>query len=185
MKFHTLPLSSAYLIEVEALEDNRGFFGRTFCRETLKTRGLNPHIEQCNISFNHKKGTLRGMHYQAAPYEEAKYVSCISGSLYDVLVDLRPLSPTFLQWHAVELSEKDNTILYVPEGFAHGFQTLEDNTKVFYQISQAYAPQFAQGIRWDDPALSIKWPFTKDLIISTKDLNYPDFTHEKNPCYRC
>jgi len=174
MIFKETKLKGAYLIELERLEDERGFFARSFCQKEFEEHGLNPRIVQCNISFNKKKGTLRGMHYQVAPYEEAKLVSCINGAIYDVIIDLRPDSPTFKQWFTIELSTDNYKMLYIPEGFAHGFQTLEDNTVVFYQMSQFYHPEYARGVRWDDPAFGIKWALPNQ-IISKKDMNYPNF----------
>lgn len=174
MIFKETKLKGAYVIELEPLEDERGFFARSFCQKEFEEHGLNPRIVQCNISFNKKKGTLRGMHYQVAPYEEAKLVSCIKGAIYDVIIDLRPNSPTYCQWFAVELSAEDYKMLYVPEGFAHGFQTLEDNTEVFYQMSEFYHPECARGARWNDPLFNIKWSITT-VILSGNDQNYPDF----------
>ncbi|MEN4006854.1 MAG: dTDP-4-dehydrorhamnose 3,5-epimerase [Methanobacteriaceae archaeon] len=171
MKFVETKLKNAYIIELERLEDERGFFARSFCQQEFEEHGLNFLIAQCNISFNKKRGTLRGMHYQVAPYEEAKLVSCIKGEIYDVIIDLRPDSPTYCQWVAVELSSEDYKILYVPEGFVHGFQTLEDNTTVYYQMSEFYHPESARGMRWDDKAFSIEWPIPNP-IMSEKDKNF-------------
>ena len=140
--------------------------------------GLNPNIVQCNISFNNKKGTLRGMHYQVEPHAEAKLVRCTRGSIYDVIIDLRPESPGFTKWFFVELSAENRKMLYIPEGFAHGFQTLTDNTETFYQMSGFYFPESARGVRWDDPCFNIKWP-EDNRIISQKDLEYPDFNFIK------
>lgn len=174
MIFTETKLKSAYIIELERLEDERGFFARTWCQREFKEYGLNPTLVQCNISFNIKKGTLRGMHYQAAPCREAKLVRCTFGSIYDVIIDLRPESETFKQWISVELTANDRKMLYVPEGFAHGFLTLMDNTEVFYQMTEYYAPGYARGIRWNDPAFGIQWPIDV-LIISEKDKQFPDF----------
>jgi dTDP-4-dehydrorhamnose 3,5-epimerase len=174
MIFKETKLKGAYIIELEPIKDERGFFARTFCQKEFTKYNLNSHIVQCNISFNKKRGTLRGMHYQVAPYEEAKLVSCIRGAIYDVIIDLRPDSPTYCQWFAVELSSEDYKMLYVPKGFAHGFQTLEDNTVVFYQMSEFYHPECARGARWDDKAFGIEWPISVK-IISEKDLSYKDF----------
>jgi dTDP-4-dehydrorhamnose 3,5-epimerase len=176
MIFTETPLKGAFVIEPEIIKDERGFFARTFCREEFTSRGLNPNVAQCNISFNSKKGTLRGMHYQAEPYAEVKLVRCTRGTIYDVIIDLRRESPTFKKWFAVELAAKNSKMLYVPENFAHGFQTLEDNTEVFYQMSEFYAPEQARGIRWDDPAFAIKWPPASERLISDKDQAYPRFT---------
>jgi len=172
MKFIETKLEGAYLIEPERLEDERGFFTRSFCQKEFEEHGLNPRIVQCNISFNKKRGTLRGMHYQVAPYEEEKVVSCIRGAIYDVIIDLRQDSPTYGQWLVVELSAENYKMLYVPEGCAHGFQTLEDNTVVFYQMSEFHHPECARGVRWDDPAFGIKWPGGPTLI-SERDKKYP------------
>lgn len=175
MKFTETQLKGAYIIELEVIQDERGFFARSWCHQEFATKGLNPSLVQCNISFNCKKGTLRGMHYQAKPHEEAKLVRCTMGAIYDVIVDIRPDSSTFKQWVAVELTAKNRKMLYIPEGFAHGFQTLEDNTEVFYQMSQFYRPESGKGIPWDDPNLKITWPEVDQRVISDKDLNYPGF----------
>lgn len=177
MIFNETKLRGAYIIEPDRLDDERGFFARTFCQEEFKTHGLNPCVAQCNISFNKKIGTLRGMHYQAAPYQEAKLVRCTQGAIYDVIIDLRSDSPTFKQWAAKELTAENRKMLYIPEGFAHGFQTLEGNTEVFYQMSEFYHPEFARGVRWDDPAFGIEWPIDA-VILSAKDRDYLDFQEE-------
>jgi len=174
MKFLKTALKGAYIIELEAAEDERGYFSRTFCRREFAEQGLNYEVAQCSISYNARRGTLRGMHYQVEPHREAKLVHCVGGSLYDVIVDLRPESDTYCRWIGVELSPLKRRLLYVPEGFAHGFQTLEDNTTVYYQISEFYAPQSARGVRWDDPAFGIKWPLSNP-IISEKDRLLPDY----------
>lgn len=175
MKFTETKLKGAYIIEPELITDERGFFARSWCQQEFEKRGLNPKLVQCNISFNHKKGTLRGMHYQAKPYEEAKLVRCTKGGIYDVIIDLRAESPTFKQWDAVELTAENYQMLYVPEGFAHGFQTLVDNSEVFYQISEFYHPESARGVRWDEPIFGIEWPDEERRVISDKDGIYPDF----------
>jgi dTDP-4-dehydrorhamnose 3,5-epimerase len=174
MKLSETKLKGAYIIEIEPVTDERGFFARSFCANEFEKHGLNPRIVQCNISFNKKKGTLRGMHYQVAPYEEAKLVSCIRGAIYDVIIDLRQNSPTYCQWFFVELNAENYKILYVPKGFAHGFQTLEDNTVVFYQMSEFYHPECARGVRWDDKAFGIKWPISNP-IMSERDKNFQTF----------
>ncbi len=158
MRFEALPIAGAYLIEPDRLEDQRGFFARTWCREELAARGLVTELAQCSISFNRRKGTLRGMHYQVAPHEETKIVRCTMGALWDVLVDLRPDSPTYRQWTAAELTAENRRQLYIPAGCAHGFQTLTDDTEVLYLISESYHPESARGVRWDDPKLGIAWP---------------------------
>jgi dTDP-4-dehydrorhamnose 3,5-epimerase len=167
-------LEGAFLIELEKLEDERGFFARTCCQKEFGAHDLNTRWVQCNISFNKRKGTLRGMHYQAAPHEEAKLVRCTRGAIYDAIIDLRPGSPTFKQHIAAVLTAQNHKMLYVPEGFAHGFLTLEDNVEVFYQMSEFYAPEYATGVRWDDPAFGIQWPADVQ-VISDRDRNYPDF----------
>ncbi len=176
MKFLETKLKGAYLIEIEPISDHRGFFARSWCEQEFRDRGLNPNLVQCNISFNLKKGTLRGMHYQAKPHEEAKLVRCTQGSIYDVIIDIRPESATFKSWFAIELSATNRQMLYIPEGFAHGFETLEDNTEIFYQMSNFFHPESARGIRWDDPEFGIEWKLT-DKIISEKDLNYTLWTY--------
>ena len=175
MKFVETRLSGAFLIEWDPIVDERGHFARTWCAEEFRAHGLNPVLSQCNLSFNRHRGTLRGLHYQAKPHEEAKLVRCSAGRMYDVIVDLRPDSSTFKQWIGVELSRDNRTMLYVPEGFAHGFQTLEDDTEVCYQMSVPYHAESARGVRWDDPALGIQWPEVGAAILSSRDLRYPDY----------
>jgi dTDP-4-dehydrorhamnose 3,5-epimerase len=174
MRFTEMRLKSAYIVEPEKMPDDRGFFARTWCQQEFKEHGLNSTFLQCNISFSARKGTLRGMHYQTAPFEEAKYVRCARGSIYDVIIDLRPDSETFKQWMAVELDEENGKMLYVPEGFAHGFLTRVDNTEVLYQMSAVFMPAYARGVRWNDPAFGISWP-GEVMVISEKDTHYPDF----------
>ncbi len=171
MIFTETRLKGAYVIDIEPIEDKRGFFARSFCRQEFEGQGLVSCFVQCNISFNHKRGTLRGLHYQASPHEETKLVSCTAGSLYDVIVDLRPASPTYCQWVTVELTAENHRLLYIPRGVAHGFQTLKDNSVVYYQMSEFYHPECARGVRWDDPAFMISWPITNP-IISDKDKLY-------------
>ncbi len=175
MIFSETTLKGAILIEPEKLEDERGFFARTWCASEMTEKGLNARLAQCNISFNRKKGTLRGMHFQVAPHGEAKLVRCTKGSIYDVIIDLRPKSVTFKKWYAVELSANNYKMLYIPENFAHGFLTLEDNSEVHYQMSEFYYPDCARGIRWNDASFSVKWP--DDIrVISERDRSYPDFS---------
>lgn len=204
MIFIETPLKGAYIIELESIEDSRGFFARTFCSREFKAHGLKPDFVQCNLSYNKKKGTLRGMHYQVAPYEETKLVSCVKGSIYDVIIDLRPDSSTYCQWFSVILTPPTTTLkarkelihsfthlpihpsthppihpstahcLYIPEGFAHGFITLEDDTEVFYQMGEFYHPEAARGIRYNDPRFNIQWPIEVE-VISEKDKTYPDW----------
>ena len=176
MIFIETKLKGAFIIEPERLEDERGFFARTWCRREFEAHGLNSRLVQCSISFNKRRGTLRGMHYQVAPYEEARLVRCTMGAIYDVALDLRPASLTFKQWTAVELTADNRRMLYIPEGLAHGFQTLEDNTEVFYQMSEFYYPEHARGVRWNDPTFNILWPAAHKRIISAKDQQYEDFT---------
>ena len=174
MIFIETKLKGAYIIEPERLEDERGFFARSFCQRELEAHGLNARLVQCSISFNWRKGTIRGMHYQVAPHEEAKLARCTMGAIYDVIIDLRPKSRSFKQWIAVEMTSDNNRMVYVPEGFAHGFQTLVDNTEVLYQMSEFYHPECARGVRWDDAAFKMEWP-NEVRVISPKDQQYPDF----------
>lgn len=174
MAWIELKLKDAFIFELEPINDSRGFFARTFCAEDFEKLGLNPHVSQCNLSYNYKKGTLRGMHFQIEPATEVKLVRCVRGAIYDVIVDIRPNSPTFLQHIGVELSADNRRALYVPEMFAHGYQTLTDDTEIFYQVSQSYAPLQARGYRYDDPAFNIEWPLPV-TEISEKDKNAPTF----------
>ena len=164
MKYVETELKGAFIIEPERLADERGFFARVFCEQEFAAHGLETRFVQCSISFNRCKGTLRGMHYQAPPHEETKTVRCTSGAIYDVIVGLRRDSGTYRKWIGVELSAENRRMLYVPGGFAHGFQTLEDNSEVFYQISQFHAPPAARTERWDDPGLGIRWPLTPSAM---------------------
>jgi len=174
MIFVETELQGAFVVKLEKFEDERGFFARSWCRREFESQGLNPNLLQCNISFNRKKGTLRGMHYQAPPNEEAKLVRCTMGAIYDVIIDLRPDSSTFKQWISLEMTSENKKMIYIPEHFAHGFITLEDNTEVFYQMSEFYAPDFARGIRWNDPVFRIQWPI-EPVTLSEADRNFPDF----------
>ena len=173
MIFSPAPLNGAFVIEIEKYADERGYFGRSWCTREFADHGLDAHLVQCNVSFNHEKGTLRGMHFQAPPHWETKLVRCTRGAMFDVVVDLRPTSSSFLQWLGVELTEDNGKTLYVPKGFAHGFQTLEDNTEVFYQMSDFYVPEGARGVRWNDPLFGIKWPIPVRKI-SKRDQEFPD-----------
>jgi len=175
MIFTETKLQGAFIIDPERLEDERGFFARTWCQREFEAHGLNPKLVQCSISFNKKKGTLRGMHYQSAPYEEVRLVRCTMGAIYDVAIDLCPGSPTHKQHVALVLSAQNRKMLYIPEGFAHGFLTLEDSAEVFYQMSRPYAPEHAKGVRWNDSAFGIQWPPADARIISAADKRYPDF----------
>jgi dTDP-4-dehydrorhamnose 3,5-epimerase len=175
MIFTETKLKGAFIVEPERLDDHRGFFARAWCKKEFEAHGLNTRLVQSNISFNRKKGILRGMHYQKAPYEEAKLVRCTMGAIYDVIIDLRTDSPTWRQWLGIELTADNRKMLYVPEGFAHGYQTLTDNSEVFYQVSQFYSPDSERGIRWNDPVFAIHWPIDGDVVISEKDNNWPNF----------
>ena len=173
MIFEETALSGAFIIEPERLEDERGFFARTWCQRELEEHRLETRLAQCNISFNRVEGTFRGMHYQEAPHEEVKLVRCTRGSILDIIVDLRPESPTYKEHLSVELSEDNRRMLYIPTRFAHGFLTLEDSTEVFYQMSEFYAPEAARGFRWNDPAFEIQLPI-EVFVISERDQSYPD-----------
>ncbi len=175
MQFIETKLPGAYIINLDTLEDERGFFARAFCQKEFEENGLKSNIAQCNLSFNHKKGTLRGMHYQVKPYEEVKMVRCTQGKILDVIIDLRKNSATYKKWVGVELSAENNSMLYVPKGFAHGYQTLEDNSVVYYQVTEFYQPGSERGIRWNDPAFNIDWPL-EISVISDKDNSLPDYT---------
>ncbi|MBO0350581.1 dTDP-4-dehydrorhamnose 3,5-epimerase [Phormidium pseudopriestleyi FRX01] len=176
MIFRETKLEGAWIIEPERLTDERGFFARTWCQREFEERGLHSGLVQCNTSFNSLSGTLRGMHYQIHPHGETKLVRCTQGAIYDVIIDMRPTSPTFTQWIGVELTAENHRMLYIPAGFAHGFQTLVDQTEVFYQMSEFYHPESARGVRWNDPTFSIKWPNTDNLIISSKDNDYANLS---------
>jgi len=174
MKFITTRFNGVYLIELDCLDDERGFFARSFCQKEFIKYDLNPNIVQCNISYNRKKGTLRGMHLQTNPYEETKIIRCTQGKIYDVIIDLRQKSSTYCLWEGFELSAENRRMLYVPKGFAHGFQTLEDETEVFYQMSEFYYLECAFGVRWNDAIFEIEWPINSP-ILSEKDRTYPDY----------
>ena len=178
MIFKETKLSGAFLLELERFEDERGFFARTWSEKEFAERGLQSFLAECNISFNKKKGTLRGMHYQAPPHGQAKIVRCTKGSIYDVVIDLRNDSPTFKQSVGVQLTASNRLTLYVPIGFAHGFQTLEDDTEVFYQMSSPYVAESGRGVRWNDPAFAIHWPDDTPVIINERDRAYPDFLNK-------
>jgi len=175
MIFRELEIPGAYLLEPERREDRRGFFARTYCRHELEARGLDPTVVQCHIVVNHQRGTVRGMHYQAPPYEEIKLVRCTRGAIWDVILDLRADSTTFTRHVGVELTAGNRLSLYIPAGLAHGFQTLEDETEVFYQMSEFSHPECARGVRWNDPAFEIEWPIPIS-VISERDLTFPDFS---------
>jgi dTDP-4-dehydrorhamnose 3,5-epimerase len=175
MIFTETPLPGAYLLDVEAREDERGFFARTFCAREFCERGLKPEFVQCSVSYNTRKGTLRGMHWQAAPHGEGKLVRCTRGAIFDVIIDLRPDSPAFKRWFSVELTDTNRRQLYIPEGCAHGFQTLADGTEVFYQMTEFHVPESARGLRWNDPTFNIAWPDTPHRIMHPRDAAYPDY----------
>jgi dTDP-4-dehydrorhamnose 3,5-epimerase len=174
MIFRETPLAGAWVLEPERIEDERGFFARTWCARDFAARGLDPTIAQCSLSWNHRRGTLRGLHLQTAPHEEVKLVRVTRGAVWDVIVDLRSGSPTFRKHFSLVLSAENRHELYIPKGMAHGFQTLEDGTEVYYQISEFYAPDSARGYRWDDPAFAIPWP-EPVTVISEKDRSLPFF----------
>jgi dTDP-4-dehydrorhamnose 3,5-epimerase len=184
MLFHELAVGGAFLIEPERKKDERGFFARAWCREEFAAQGIRCDWAQFNISYNRRRGTLRGLHYQEAPWGEPKLVRCTAGAIYDVIVDLRPGSSHYSQWWATEISARCGQMLYVPEGFAHGFQTLMDDTEIFYMMGQIYHPEAARGLRWDDPALGIVWPQCARRIISATDRDFPDFVPLRPLPYR-
>jgi dTDP-4-dehydrorhamnose 3,5-epimerase len=171
-------ISGAFIVDLEKMEDERGFFARSFCQEKFRALGLKTEIAQSNVSFNRRLGTLRGMHLQVTPAAEAKLVRCTRGAVHDVIVDLRPDSSTYCKWIAVRMTEDDGRALYIPEGIAHGFQTLRDNTELFYQMFTFYAPEWQRGVRWDDPVFGIAWPLP-DPILSERDRSYPLFDLSK------
>jgi dTDP-4-dehydrorhamnose 3,5-epimerase len=177
MKFTETPLKGAFVVELEERRDERGLFARSFCAREFAEHGLKPAVAQCNLSYNHKAGTMRGMHYQTPPAAEAKLVRCTRGRIYDAIIDLRPDSETYLQHFGIELSEDNRTALYVPELFAHGYQALTDGAEVFYQVSEFYTPGQERGLRYDDPAFGIRWPMPV-TVISEKDRSWPSFAPE-------
>jgi dTDP-4-dehydrorhamnose 3,5-epimerase len=178
MNFTETELAGAFLVDLERREDDRGFFARAWCAHEFADQGLSTLLVQCNISFNRLQGTLRGMHYQSPPHAEVKLVRCTRGAIYDVIIDLRPGSPTHKRWLGVELTAENGRMLYVPEGFAHGYQTLVDDTETFYQVSEFYTPSAEGGVRWDDPSFAIEWPLTVSAI-SDKDASWPDYEAPK------
>ncbi len=174
MIFTETPIAGAWLVDIEPFHDERGFFARTFCAREFSKRGLSTLVAQCSISRNLRRGVLRGMHYQASPHEETKLVRCVGGAIYDVILDLRPASPTFRRWAAYELSAANARALYIPASVAHGFQALSDGAEVYYQISEFFHPESARGARWNDPAFGIEWPVLPPTL-SERDASYPDF----------
>jgi dTDP-4-dehydrorhamnose 3,5-epimerase len=175
MRFTELELPGAYLIELDRIEDERGFFARTFCRDEFAEHGLETEVVQANTAFNRRRGTLRGLHFQAAPHAESKLVRCTRGAVYDVIVDLRPGSPTHTRWVGVELTAQNDAMLYVPKGFAHGYQTLVDETETSYLMSEYHEPSAASGVRWDDPAFGIEWPEAGERVMNDRDRSWPDY----------
>lgn len=176
MIFHRTELPGAFVIELERLEDERGYFARAWSTTEFREHGLAADVVQGNLAYNHRRGTLRGMHYQVEPHQEAKLIRCTAGAIFDVVIDLRPASPTYRRWTAVELRPGDGRMFYVPEGFAHGYQTLEDETEVFYLVSEFHSPASERGVRWDDPAFAVDWPPVGRRIVSEKDRRWPDFS---------
>jgi dTDP-4-dehydrorhamnose 3,5-epimerase len=176
MIFEEAKLAGAFVVELERREDARGFFARAWCANEFAEHGLTNTVVQANMSWNPRQGTLRGMHFQRAPHAEAKLVRCTRGALFDVIVDLRPGSETYKQWLGVELTADNRRALFVPEGFAHGFQTLVPDTEAFYQVSEFYTPAAEDGVRWDDPAFGIEWPDPANAFLSDKDRSWPDFS---------
>lgn len=174
MRFTELEIPGSYLVEIEPHHDERGFFARTWCAREFAAQGLEDRLVQCSLSFTRRRGTIRGLHYQAAPHAEAKLIHGLRGVMYDVLVDLRRESPAYGRWTATTLAARDRRLIYVPPGVAHGFQALADDTEVLYQMSEAYAPEAQRGIRWNDPALAVAWPCA-EVIVSARDRSYPDF----------
>lgn len=174
MKFTETELADAFVVESDRHVDARGYFARAYCRKEFAEGGLDPDIAQCGISFNAQRGTLRGLHFQTSPHEEVKLVRCLRGSVLDVLVDLRPDSSTYCRWTAVTLSDQSDIAIYIPKGFAHGFQTLEDDSLLYYQISEFHHPESARGVRWNDPLFKIDWPL-EPTVMSDRDRNYRDF----------
>jgi dTDP-4-dehydrorhamnose 3,5-epimerase len=176
MFFAETKLQSVYIIDLEQFQDERGFFAASFVRKEFVARGLTSTFVETNISYSRKRGTLRGMHYQAAPYGQAKLVRCTRGAIFDVAVDLRPGSPTFREWTGVELSAENRSMMYLPAGYGHGFQTLVDDTEVSYMVSEIYVPESGRGFRWNDPAFGIDWPEMESLVLNKRDREYPDFS---------
>ena len=183
MIFHQTSLKDAYVLELEQIADERGFFARIWCEEELESHGLDGDLAQCSLSFNHYKGTLRGMHFQVPPYAETKLIRCTKGTIFDVIVDLRARSSTYMKWMGVELSADNRKMLYIPKGFAHGFQTLTDDSEVFYFISEAYRPEAARGVHWNDPVFRITWPEVNKRVISGKDQNWPMIVQGQTPYF--
>jgi dTDP-4-dehydrorhamnose 3,5-epimerase len=180
VRFTELELAGTFVVDIDAFDDERGLFARTFCESEFSKHGLETAVVQCSTSYNTARGTIRGMHFQVAPHEEVKLVRCTSGSIFDVVLDVRATSPTYGRWQAVELTRNNRRALYIPSGIAHGFQSLEEGSEVLYQISVEYSPQTARGVRWDDPELQIDWPIRNNINISAKDRELPSFRDLKN-----
>jgi dTDP-4-dehydrorhamnose 3,5-epimerase len=181
--FYQTSLKDAYVLELEQIADERGFFARIWCEEELESHGLDGDLAQCSLSFNHNKGTLRGMHFQVPPHAETKLIRCTKGTIFDVIIDLRARSSTYMKWMGVELSADNRKMLYIPKGFAHGFQTLTDDSEVFYFISEAYRPEAARGVHWNDPVFRITWPEVSKRVISSKDQNWPMIVQGQTPYF--
>lgn len=176
MNFKKTPITGAYVVDIEPKGDERGFFARGFCHQEFEALGLNSKVVQANIGVSRQRGTLRGLHYQIAPYAETKLVRCTAGAVFDVIVDLRPASSSYRKWLGVELAADTRRMIYVPEGCAHGYLTLVDNTEIFYLVSQFYSAEAERGLRWNDPVFGIEWPIIQDLVISEKDRRWPDWS---------
>jgi dTDP-4-dehydrorhamnose 3,5-epimerase len=172
MIFTELPLPGAFAVDLQELRDERGFFARSYCAAEFAAKGLGPELRQCSVSYNARRGTLRGLHFQDAPHEEHKLVRCTAGAIFDVIVDIRQSSPTYRRWYGAELTMANRRSLFIPPGFAHGFVSLTDGAEVYYMISAAHAPEFSRGLRWNDPALAIEWPLAP-TVISARDAAYP------------
>jgi dTDP-4-dehydrorhamnose 3,5-epimerase len=175
VRFTETALAGAWIIDIDRIDDERGFFARTFAPDELTARGLDPTLAQCNMAFNRRKGTIRGLHFQRAPFDETKIIRCTRGAVCDVILDLRPDSSTFRRWVALELTADNRRMLYVPSGLAHGYQTLTDEAETYYHVSAAYSAAHAAGVRWNDPAFAIDWPLGKPTVISARDRHWPDF----------
>jgi dTDP-4-dehydrorhamnose 3,5-epimerase len=178
MRFTPTPLADACVVDPEKIEDERGYFARTWCQREFEEHALDARVVQCSTSFNALKGTLRGLHYQVAPHAETKLVRCTRGAIFDVIVDLRPSSATFLQWFGAELTASNGRMLYIPRGFAHGFQTLANDSEIFYQMTEFYEPSAGRGVRWNDPLVGVRWPL-QVTVISEKDRLYPDSSADR------
>lgn len=178
MIFNETELKGAYIIDIQPIRDNRGYFSRAMCKREFDQFGLMSCFVQANLTYSPRRGTLRGFHYQVAPFEEVKLVRCTRGAIYDVIIDLRPDSPTFEQWRATELSADNHKTIYIPAGFAHGYQALLDDTEVYYQVGEFYTPEYDRGIRWNDATFAVQWPITPPPILSEKDQHWPDYVRE-------